>query len=78
MESLIERDVELKLAIKIESNSYMRNVKEVFNVLGRNDDGNTQYTSLCWINMGFLLRTLDSTVDITLPDLFVDINFTGT
>ena len=29
MESLLDRDVELKLGIKIESNSYRRHVKEV-------------------------------------------------
>ena len=73
MESLLERDVELKLGIKIESNSYRRHVKEVFSILGKNDEGHTQYTSLYWGSPLVFLRDLSGLV--TRPDVFVEIHF---
>jgi len=73
MESLLERDVELKLGIKIESNSYRRHVKEVFTILGKNDEGHTQYTSLYWGSPLVFLRDLSGLV--TRPDVFVEIHF---
>ena len=65
IESLIERDVELKLGIRIESNQFRRQVKEVFNILGRNDEGQSQYTSLYWGSPNLFLR------DTQRPDVFI-------
>jgi len=73
MESLLDRDVELKLGIKIESNSYRRHVKEVFTILGKNDEGHSQYTSLYWGSPLVFLRDLSGLV--TRPDVFVEIHF---
>lgn len=73
MESLLDRDVELKLGIKIESNSYRRHVKEVFTILGKNDEGHTQYVSLYWGSPLVFLRDLSGLV--TRPDVFVEIHF---
>ena len=68
IESLIERDIELKLGIRIESNQFRRQVKEVFNILGRNDEGQSQYTSLYWGSPNLFLR------DTQRPDVFIGKN----
>ena len=67
MESQHDRDLELDLEIKLEFKNYKRIIKGVFIILGRNEKGQYQSTSLFWDNLTEMLdngRRPEATVHI--------------
>ena len=67
MESQHDRDLELDLEIKLEFFNYKRTIKGVFIILGRNEKGQYQSTSLFWDNLTEMLdngRRPEATVHV--------------
>ena len=69
MESLHDRDLELDLEVRLEFLNYKRTIKGIFNIIGRNEKGQYQPTSLFWDNL------LDISNNGKRPEATVHIKF---